>query len=176
MKIKPEELTYNFLQQCCDTDKQIVLTNYFQADWEADILLIDALGYTHEIEIKLSKADFKNDFKKLYTHSTTGERFLKHDKISCGDYAFNSFSFLIPMGLIPQEDIPKHCGIIEFYHDQDSWETEFKTVREATKVHFTAYWDLVDKESFVRKMALNLLYKKLQLKGQDKELILKSYF
>lgn len=176
MKIKPEELSYNFLQKCCDTENQIILTNYFQADWEADILLIDAMGYTHEIEIKLSKADFKNDFKKLYSHSQTGERFLKHEKISCGDYAFNSFSFLVPMGMVPYEDIPKHCGIIEFYHDQDRWETEFTVVRPAEKVHSIPYWDLVDKDSFMRKMALNLLYKKLQLKGQDSELILKSSF
>ncbi|WP_336734510.1 hypothetical protein [Chryseobacterium sp. VD8] len=83
--LKIEELVHAFIHSQCNFEKEIVLTNHFQADWEADILIVDSEGYSHEIEIKLSKSDFKNDFKKSYTNSSTGEKFLKHDKISCGD-------------------------------------------------------------------------------------------
>ncbi len=173
MKIKVEELTHAFIQEFCDFEKDIVLTNYFHTDWEADILIINKEGFSHEIEIKMSKADFKNDFKKSYTNHQTGEKFLKHDKIGCGDYVCNQFSFLLPMGMIDAATIPKHCGIIEFYHNPDSWETEFFEIRKPVENHRDSYWKLVDKEVFVRILARNLLFKKFQLKGKSEELIFK---
>lgn len=63
--IKVEELTFAYIQKFCDFEKDIVLTNHFHTDWEADILVINQEGFSHEIEIKLSKIDFKNDFKKF---------------------------------------------------------------------------------------------------------------
>ena len=83
--IKVEELTFAYIQKFCDFEKDIVLTNHFHTDWEADILVINQEGFSHEIEIKLSKSDFKNDFKKFYQNQNSGEKFLKHDKIGCGD-------------------------------------------------------------------------------------------
>ena len=80
--MKIEELVHAYIHSQCDFEREMVLTNHFQGDWEADILIINSEGFSHEIEIKLSKSDFKNDFKKFYTHHTTGEKFLKHEKIS----------------------------------------------------------------------------------------------
>ena len=76
--IKVEELTHAYISKFCDFEHDVVLTNHFHTDWEADILTIDAEGFSHEIEIKLSKSDFRNDFKKSYLNANTGERFLKH--------------------------------------------------------------------------------------------------
>lgn len=174
--LKIEELVHAYIHSQCDFEKEIVLTNHFQADWEADILVINAEGFSHEIEIKLSKSDFKNDFKKSYVNASTGEKFLKHIKICCGDYICNSFSFLLPMGMIEHSAIPEHCGIIEFYHNVDSWETEFYLIRKPVKVHEDTYWNLTDKDLFIRKMALNLLYKKMEVKGKHEELIFKNPF
>lgn len=174
--LKIEELVHNFVNANCDFDKEIVLTNFFHSDWEADILLINDLGFSHEIEIKLSRSDFKNDFKKFYTNQTTGEKSLKHDKIGCGDYICNSFSFLLPMGMISYNDIPKHCGIIEFYHNEDNWETTFYKIREPKTIHEDSYWTLCDKELFIRNLARNLLIKKFELKGKQEELIFKNNF
>lgn len=169
--LKLDELVYNYLHSRHDFSEEVVLTNYFHADWEADILIIDRAGLSHEIEIKLSKADFKNDFKKHFTHPRTGEKFLKHDKICCGDYVCNYFSFLLPMGLVPHSEIPDHCGIIEFYHDVDDWVTHFYQVRSPRKIHEDPYWNLVDKDAFMRKLAQNLVLKKIELKGRRDELI-----
>lgn len=169
--IKVEELTYNFVQAHHDFAEETILTNYFHADWEADILIIDRDGFSHEIEIKLSKADFKNDFKKFYTNHN-GEKFLKHDKICCGDYVCNQFSFLVPMGMVRHEDVPEHCGLIEFYHDEDRWETTFYKVRPAPQIHADSYWKLVDKDLFLRRLSQNLFHKKLMLKGRQEEVIL----
>jgi len=174
--LKIEELVQAFIHSPCDVEKEIVRTNNFQADWEADILIINAEGFSHEIEIKLSKSDFKNDFKKSYINASTGERFLKHDKICCGDYICNSFSFLLPMGMIDHSAVPEHCGIIEFYHNVDSWETEFYFIRKPKTIHEDSYWQLTDKDFFIRKMAVSLLQKKMEIKGKHEELIFKNPF
>lgn len=173
--IKVEELTHAFVAKFCDFEKHLVLTNYFHTDWEADILLIDQDGLSHEIEIKLSKADFKNDFKKSYTNHASGEIFRKHEKIKCGDYVCNQFSFLIPMGMLRATEIPEHCGIIEFYHNPDAWETEFFEVRKPSQIHTDSYWKMIDKERLLRSLARTLFMKKLQLKGKTEELILKNF-
>lgn len=172
--LKIEELVHAFVTANCDFDKEILLTNFFHSDWEADILLINNSGFSHEIEIKLSKSDFKNDFKKFYTNQKSGEKFLKHDKIGCGDYICNSFSFLLPMGMIDHKDIPEHCGIIEFYHDEDNWETTFYKIRESKMIHEDSYWKLCDKDQFIRNMARSLLIKKFEMKGKKEELIFKT--
>lgn len=173
MKLKIDELTHAFVHTHFDFENHIVLSNYFHSDWEADILLIDKKGFSHEFEIKLSKADFKNDFKKSYRNATTGEQFLKHDKIASGDYVCNTFSFLIPMGLVDHQDIPEHCGIVEFYHDEDHWKTEFYFKRAPKNLHPLTFWDLNDKDLFLRKLASNLFFKRMELKGKQEDLILK---
>ena len=174
--LKIEELVHAYINTHCDFEKEYVLTNYFHSDWEADILLIGQDGQSHEIEIKLSKSDFRNDFKKFYTNQKTREQFLKHDKISCGDYICNQFSFLIPMGMVDHDEIPDHCGIIEFYHDPDRWQTDFFPIRKPRQIHADSYWMLNDKDLFMRKMALNLLQKKMELKGRQEELIFRNPF
>lgn len=174
--LKVEELTYNYISKFCNFETELVLTNYFHSDWEADILIIDELGMSYEIEIKLTKTDFKNDFKKQYQNQKTKEIFLKHDKISCGDYPCNQFSFLLPQGMIQSETIPEHCGIIEFYHNPDSWETSFTEIRTPKKVHVEPFWKFFDKDLMLKMMARNLYYKKLEVKGKFEELILPSKF
>lgn len=176
MTLKIEELTHAYFYSQCNFEKDVILSNHFHSDWEADILIINAEGFSHEIEIKFSKSDFKNDFKKSYLNTNTGQKYLKHDKISSGDYVCNTFSFLLPMGLIDHADIPDHCGIIEFYHDEDHWKTEFEIIRAPKILHTDSFWKLNDKDLFLRKMAFNFITKKLELKSKTTELILKSPF
>ena len=59
--LKVEELTYNFISKFYDFEKDLVLTNHFHSDWEADILIVNPEGFSHEFEIKFSKADFKKN-------------------------------------------------------------------------------------------------------------------
>ena len=80
------------------------------------------------------------------------------------------------MGMVVIENIPLNCGVIEFYHNPDSWETEFFEVRKPKQIHQDFYWKMIDKESFMRIMARNLLFKKFQLKGKKEELIFKNHY
>jgi hypothetical protein len=79
-------------------------------------------------------------------------------------------------GMIDHKDIPEHCGIIEFYHDEDNWETTFYKIRESKMIHEDSYWKLCDKDQFMRNMARSLLIKKFELKGKKEELISKTPF
>ncbi|MEF9476388.1 hypothetical protein OWR28_00170 [Chryseobacterium sp. 1B4] len=57
--IKIEELIHAYIHTHCDFEKEIVLTNYFQADWEADILIIDAEGVAMKLKSNFQKVILK---------------------------------------------------------------------------------------------------------------------
>lgn len=40
--------------------------------FEADLLAMTQAGYLHEVEIKVSRADFKKDFEKSGMHKNSG--------------------------------------------------------------------------------------------------------
>lgn len=61
-------------------------------------------GYWHEIEIKISKADFKKDFEKKDKHTTLISRIGKLP---------NCFSYCAPKGVLSIDDIPEYAGFIE---------------------------------------------------------------
>lgn len=42
--------------------------NWGRGEYEADFIYISKLGYLHEIEVKISIADFRNDQKKRHFH------------------------------------------------------------------------------------------------------------
>lgn len=169
---KVEEVMHAYITTHCHIERDLVLTHYFHLDWEADIFVIDPQGISHEIEIKFSRADFYNDFKKAYLHPATGEKFYKHDKIKVGDYVGNYFSFLVPMGMLKVEEVPEHCGLIEFYHDSCHWEMNFRLLRPPALLHRASYWECYDRDDLLRKLALQLVHKKLQLRARDTELVL----
>ena len=45
------------------------LKNLYVFGWESDLLLLTSAGYFYEIEIKISKSDFKADKKKTLKHN-----------------------------------------------------------------------------------------------------------
>ena len=50
------------------TDLEYLLCNTYIFAWESDIFGISKKGYTYEIEVKSSRADFNADFSKLNKH------------------------------------------------------------------------------------------------------------
>ena len=45
----------------------------FRHNWETDFLVVQKNGYCYEIEIKISRSDFFNDFKKKDKHTILNE-------------------------------------------------------------------------------------------------------
>ena len=70
---------------------------------EADLISVTKAGYISEYEIKISRADFRADFKKR-----------KHHLFEKGQFCFQRyFWFATPSGLVKTDEIPKYAGHIE---------------------------------------------------------------
>ncbi|UYD60039.1 hypothetical protein OPFAMLBM_00018 [Aeromonas phage avDM12-TAAL] len=118
----------------------IVPNCYTLYDNEADLFCLRPSGLCDEIEIKVSKADFKADAKKsvrifeklekptLYrTHKMT--RKTKREALEAGDMS-NYFWYAVPEGLISPDDVPTWAGLI--YIRPDGWA---KVVKSAKRLH-----------------------------------------
>lgn len=95
----------------------IILPNYYLGHWEADVLRIRRSGLVYEYEIKTSRADYFNDFKKEFGnyHISAGN---KHNHLQGGQRKCNRFFFVVPSGLIKEEEVPDYAGLI-YYKDGD---------------------------------------------------------
>ena len=81
---------------------------------EMDLFGLRKSGYLDEVEIKLSAADFKNDFKKKLGIKE-GKRYrkvLKHTALPEGLTLCNRFSFLIPHTIVKSCEIPEYAGLL----------------------------------------------------------------
>lgn len=124
--------------------------------WEADLFQLTKNDWTIEYEVKVSKADLRNDFNKnWWAYDKTTAR--KHDFVLHG-YRSNRFYFVIPEDFTKDDKlmqiIPKEYGIITFNLDNKEI---FKTYRQAKILHR----DKTIHRKFVVKTALskyNFLY------------------
>lgn len=117
------------------------VNNLYVFPWESDKLLWTKSGYIYEFEIKISRADYKNDFKhKVDKHIILGSPFTKekylpeiyewyeknkHIYASVDDYAKtnsryridsyklpNYFYYAVPKGMIDIDEVPEYAGLI----------------------------------------------------------------
>lgn len=103
----------------------------FKDDWETDFLVVQKSGYCYEIEIKISRSDFFNDFKKKNKHLILNEGiFMKKKRRYHTDpetkkritehyhdptewkFRPNKFYYCVPDGLIKKEDVPDYAGLM----------------------------------------------------------------
>jgi hypothetical protein len=113
------------IQNLADRQFPIYLRNYQNGGFsEADIFGISKSGQMYEFEIKVSRADFKNDFKnKNYKHDLLSNGDAKHtynlwkkgrktnetyDRIVLP----NRFYYACPEGLIQINEVPIYAGLI----------------------------------------------------------------
>lgn len=81
------------------------LYNLYVFGWESDCLLLTKSGYWYEFEIKISRSDFKNDFKNK------GDKHRILGTISDTKKP-NYFYYVVPEGLIQVDEIPSYAGLI----------------------------------------------------------------
>jgi len=74
---------------------------------EMDLAVVSKSNYLYEVEIKRSKSDFKNDFKKGHNHIDRANR-IKHFYYALPDWLYDEVKDLIP----------DNCGIIILYQKQ----------------------------------------------------------
>jgi hypothetical protein len=88
---------------------KLIVPNIYLHYSEADLITVQTSGYVNEIEIKLTKADFKRDFKKR-KHQYMLESMKPGSRLHTPNY----FWFCIPKTLLPKIDcdIPDNYGMI----------------------------------------------------------------
>jgi len=122
----------------------------FKYNWETDFLVVQkASKYCYEIEIKTSRADFFNDFKKTEKHTILKEgthqvkkyRY-KYDPVTkrntpdhyyeTQEWKFrpNRFYYCVPEDLIKPEEVPDYAGLM-YINDTN----KIRIVKEATFLH-----------------------------------------
>lgn len=92
---------------------EMMIPNCFtQFDNEADVLAFRKSGFVDEFEIKLSKADFKNDAKKIVFLSESKTFGPKYESLCDGNMS-NYFWYVFPNDIkIELEDVPSWAGVI----------------------------------------------------------------
>lgn len=95
----------------------------FRYDWESDFFVVKQNGYCYEFEIKISRVDYFNDFKKLNKHEILSSK-------KEADLKPHKFYYIMPKDLISVNDIPEYAGLM--YIDDLQ---QITTVKEAPFIH-----------------------------------------
>ena len=80
--------------------------------WESDSLSVTRSGYAYECEIKITKADFNNDKKKVRKHQILEGTYVPKNPKKPYPARPNYFLYVVPEGLITKEDLPPYAGLI----------------------------------------------------------------
>ena len=142
--------------------QKYVMENLFVFSWESDKLIMTRSGMLYEFEIKISRSDFKADFKKKDKHVILEgkEEFVpSYDKVlDCWkplheEYYKVShykkphyFYYAVPEGMIAADEIPEYAGLIyvlpegkrESRDGKICWDS-FYVVKPAPKLHNDKY-------------------------------------
>lgn len=96
---------------------------------ESDFISVNNSGNIYEVEVKISRADFKNDFTKKDRHQLlSGKAALREFRgveQSFMTYDIpNYFYYAMPEGVVKIDEIPLYCGVLfakvqEYYHKKE---------------------------------------------------------
>ena len=92
--------------------KKYDIANLFIYGWESDYLVITQSMLAYEVEIKISRADFKNDLKKKTDKHLLLEGGDKLGRFNKESGMPNYFYYAVPDGLVQPEEIPDYAGLI----------------------------------------------------------------
>ena len=101
-------------------DCHLMIPNLYIFDWESDIFKQLKSGYTEEIEIKISIADFKADKNKVEKHKRiqTGlvRSVLLQKEVQTIERP-NRFYYAVPEFMVDKIEVPEYAGLICVFED-----------------------------------------------------------
>ena len=118
------------------TSKDLFITNFKGCGLEeCDLLRVTKSNIIYEYEIKISKKDFLNDFKKLYKHNKLkgifpekyNEEWYLNNTGTAGRP--NYFYYVCPQDLIKESEIPIYSGLIYIS------DNHMTVIKKAPKLH-----------------------------------------
>ena len=149
--------------------QKYVIENLYVFKWESDKLIETRSGLIYEYEIKVSRSDYKNDFKnkkdkhvileckeehipsyeeykKRFAHygSDTSDKHYRTENFKKPNY----FYYAVPEGMIDVSEVPSYAGLVYVLPEgkhltkDGSWcSTGIYVVKQAPKLHGTKYTD-----------------------------------
>ncbi len=128
----------------------VLIPRFYVGMYEMDLFRLTKKGFIFEYEIKISRADFKNDFKKGAAVITEDQEHLykkynlkrvpaKHNQIISGDRS-NRFFFVCPDGLIKPEEVPEYAGLI-YFTGGGGIRSGFRIIKNAPLLHKNVFCD-----------------------------------
>jgi hypothetical protein len=75
---------------------------------ECDVISISKSDYIYEYEVKISRSDFKADFKKPKHTLITEKKFMIENFYKVPNY----FYFVVPENLVKVDEIPEYAGLM----------------------------------------------------------------
>lgn len=124
-----QQLRYSFLSP---NSVKYFTENLNVYDWESDVLKITKSGYAYEFEIKISRPDFKNDFKHKKKKHLLLE--IKENKVKMPNY----FYYVVPEGLITEDEVPEYAGLIYVHATvigNSRVYCQFQEIKKAPRLH-----------------------------------------
>lgn len=118
-----ERLIQNLIYKDCDKRRHRFMTpNTTVFGWESDMISATKAGLLVEYEIKISRGDFRADFKKIR------HRILDATKIGEQHRGAAYFFYVVPRDLVRIDEVPQHAGLI-YCHPM------FQIVKKAPRLH-----------------------------------------
>lgn len=99
---------------------------------ECDVFQLRNSGICIEYEIKISRQDYLNDFKKyqsIYVGRGERRKKYKHEELAAGRTSCNRFYFVVPAGLVKKEELPAYAGLLYFEHGK------LRVIKSAPLIH-----------------------------------------
>src|ERR1044072_3027829 len=94
-----------------------------------DFFKLSQAGVLTEYEIKISRSDYFSDFDKKRSYHDNG----KHEKMKQRICKANKFYFVVPDGLIKEDEVPEYAGLLTY--DRGS----IRTIKNAPVLHKNKY-------------------------------------
>lgn len=138
----------------------VIVPNYYYGMYECDVFKVTPAGIVSEYEIKISKEDYLQDFKKNRGGVKKHERMLETDECP------NKFYFVYPAGMVEVATVPKYAGVLVYERGS------ITCIRPAKRLHkrnFTK-WDILARNLSFRFTAAKQRVKKLQNGGDIEEI------
>lgn len=124
-----------------------ITENVYVWSWESDMISVTEAGYIKEYEIKLSKSDFKQDFKKKVKHNLL--------EMPKAIYKPSQFYYVIHGFKLNIDEVPEYAGLLKVFGDDNCYINIIKPApkisdqkvteyikRTLFEVTYSRYWNL----------------------------------
>lgn len=86
---------------------------------ECDVLAVSGAGFLYELEVKVSRGDYRKDFEKAVKHRHLAERTAPRHHVNrrTGEaqthlFVPNHFAYFVPEGMVSVEEVPEYAGLL----------------------------------------------------------------